>query len=136
MKVIVCLDDFDGMMFNHRRQSRDRTVIADIAEMIGDSPLYMCTYSATLFEDVTSTSRVMDDFLDHAKRGDWCFVEDRSLTPYAAEIDTVVVYRWNRHYPSDFIFDLDLETCGFCLKDRAEFSGYSHEMITKEIFKK
>ena len=30
MKIIVCLDDNSGMMFNRRRQSRDRVVIDDI----------------------------------------------------------------------------------------------------------
>ncbi len=134
MKIIVCLDDFGGMMFNHRRQSRDRILIADIAEMIGDAPLYMCPYSAPLFVDVAITTQVHENFLDRVKRGDWCFVEDRLLTPYAEEIETVVVYRWNRHYPSDQTFDLDLVANGFCLKDRAEFPGYSHEMITKETF--
>ena len=27
MIVMVCIDDHNGMMFNHRRQSRDRAVI-------------------------------------------------------------------------------------------------------------
>ena len=34
LKVIVALDDNLGMMFNHRRQSRDRILISDIAEMV------------------------------------------------------------------------------------------------------
>ena len=121
-------------MFNHRRQSRDRTVIADIAEMIGEKNLYICSYSASLFGDGTVTTNVREDFLDVAKDGDWCFVENQSVSPYAEKIETVVVYRWNRHYPSDLYFDLDPESCGFCLVDRAEFSGYSHEKITKETF--
>lgn len=27
MKIIVCIDDKNGMMFNHRRQSKDREEI-------------------------------------------------------------------------------------------------------------
>gem|GEM_PF-5722604 len=30
MDVFVCLDDRNGMLFNHRRQSRDREVIRDV----------------------------------------------------------------------------------------------------------
>ena len=30
MQIIVCLDTKNGMMFNHRRQSRDREVLNDI----------------------------------------------------------------------------------------------------------
>ena len=29
MTVIVCLDNANGMMFNHRRQSRDANVVKD-----------------------------------------------------------------------------------------------------------
>ena len=30
MKIIACLDDNNGLLFNNRRQSRDRVVIEDI----------------------------------------------------------------------------------------------------------
>ena len=30
MKLIVCLSEGNGMMFNNRRQSRDRVLIADM----------------------------------------------------------------------------------------------------------
>ena len=39
MQVILCLDDRNGMMFNHRRQSRDRAVIQDILENLRDKQL-------------------------------------------------------------------------------------------------
>ena len=31
MKVIVCVDDNNGMMFNNRRQSRDEKVIEKVS---------------------------------------------------------------------------------------------------------
>ena len=34
MTVIVCLDNANGMMFNHRRQSRDANVVKDILKTI------------------------------------------------------------------------------------------------------
>lgn len=135
MKVIVCLDDREGMMFNRRRQSRDRTVTEDMIRT-ADGVLAMSPYSESLFQNTEVERRVSDRFLDLTKEGDWCFVEDRELFPYRDRIKTVVVYHWNRHYPSDRRFDLDLEREGFCLKERIEFAGYSHEKITKERFEK
>ena len=35
MKIIVCLDDYGGMLFNSRRQSRDRMLIDDIMMDLG-----------------------------------------------------------------------------------------------------
>ena len=35
MILIVCVDDHNGMMFNHRRQSQDRILRGDILELTG-----------------------------------------------------------------------------------------------------
>lgn len=40
MTVIVCLDNANGMMFNHRRQSRDANVVKDILKTINGASLY------------------------------------------------------------------------------------------------
>ena len=52
LKVIVALDDNLGMMFNHRRQSRDRILISDIAEMVEGKKIYIDKYSEILFSNV------------------------------------------------------------------------------------
>ena len=39
MTLIVCLDDNLGMMFNRRRQSRDRVLIAELMAHVGDRRL-------------------------------------------------------------------------------------------------
>ena len=49
MKLIVCLSDDNGMMFNHRRQSRDRVLIADMIQHVQNAPLWVSPYSAPLF---------------------------------------------------------------------------------------
>ena len=41
MKLIVCLDDNKGMMFNKRRQSRDRVLIENILELRKGEKLYI-----------------------------------------------------------------------------------------------
>ena len=35
MKIIVCVDNQNGMMFNHRRQSQDRVLRKRILELTG-----------------------------------------------------------------------------------------------------
>lgn len=39
MTVIVCLDNANGMLFNHRRQSRDANVVKDILKTINGASL-------------------------------------------------------------------------------------------------
>ena len=51
MKVIVCVDDNNGMMFNNRRQSRDRILIEDVVKNVVGGNLLMAPYSAPLFKD-------------------------------------------------------------------------------------
>lgn len=40
MKLIVCMDDKNGMAFNHRRQSRDRVLAERIMELTENAKLY------------------------------------------------------------------------------------------------
>ena len=136
MKLIVCLDERMGMMFNHRRQSKDRVLIEDLLCMVGDARLWIAPYSLPLFEGKEKVPLVSDDFLKKAEAGDWCFVEDRACVSVVSEIETIVIYWWNRHYPSDLSFDIDPSREGFHLQTREEFAGSSHELITKEVFER
>lgn len=135
MKIIVCLDDNGGMTFNRRRQSRDRVVVDDIVTVVGDKKLYIDGYSMPLFEGKNVSTVVSSDMPREAKDGDFCFVE---ITPVSSfyGIEEFVIYRWNRVYPRDLTFDFDLYKNGFTLVSSVELEGYSHEKITKEIFRK
>ena len=136
MKIIVCLDDANGMMFNRRRQSRDRILLQDICNTVGNHPLWMDTYSEPLWMAHNIQKRVSDRFLDEAEREDYCFVENRHIGGYMSQVEELTVYRWNRRYPSDFSLDIDPHACGLSLISTCEFPGSSHEKITKEIYRK
>ena len=136
MKIIVCLDDKGGLLFNNRRQSRDRALIADVIDMTHGSRLCIDPYSMILFEESEADILCDETFLDIADKSDYCFVENRSLAPYSAKIDEIVIYHWNRKYPTDMFFDIDLQKEGFKPISTDEFKGYSHDKITKEIFKR
>lgn len=128
MKVIVCLDNHKGMMFNGRRVSHDRKVLEDIIKDLDGRKLYVGTYSEKLFEGYENLV-VDDDFLDKSYENSVCFVEDKSLLAYKNKISSITVYFWNRDYPSDFKLDIDLE----CYKKvcEMEFTGNSHDKISK-----
>lgn len=134
MKIIVCIDKKNGMMFNHRRQSRDKAQIADMAQLLGGAPLRIAPYSEKLLASSGITLTVSEDPLAAAGSDDWCFIEDRSVAPFADRITQAVVYHWNRDYPGDLFFDLDLS--GFKKQETVKFPGNSHEKITKEVWVK
>lgn len=134
MKVIVCLDKEKGMMFRNRRQSRDRAVVEDIMKMCKKGMVFMNDYSQPLFEKYPQKISVTEDFLEKAGKGALCFVENLSLKPWEERIDQMIIYWWNRSYPEDKRFDVNLENWNLIYQE--EFQGYSHETITKEIYER
>lgn len=135
MIVIACVDDHMGMMFNHRRQSKDLEVRKQIAEEVGEGVLWMNAYSAEEFaENSKIRLSVSEDFLKKAGTQDFCFVENVSISAYEGRIEKVILYLWNRVYPSDFIFDLNLKGSGWRQILQEDFAGKSHKRITKEVY--
>ena len=137
MKIIVCLDDYGGMLFNFRRQSRDRVLIDDVMSSLGDKKIYILEFSESLFSAYEGRYVVVEDFSTLEKSDDCvCFVENVSVAQMLSKISTVTVYHWNRVYPRDFVFDINLEKEGFSLMSSHEFAGYSHENIRKEVYER
>lgn len=132
MKIILCIDERRGMMFNHRRQSRDRVLIDDMLAYIKNTPLCISPYSSQLFEGKKNV-HVIKSFANVDSLA-YCFIEDADPCAFAEQVDEIVLYHWNRHYPADRYFQMDL--CNFTLTDTVEFVGSSHEKITREVWKK
>ncbi len=136
LTVIVCVSDSGGMMFNKRRQSRDARVISDIVELVASQTLFVSDYSAPLFADSEVSIIAVSSPLEAAKPGDAVFIEDRALSPYASKISELIIYKWNREYPSDFHLDINPEGCGMALVSSLDFAGKSHEKVTRLVFKR
>ena len=134
MRVIVCIDEKNGTMFNGRRQSSDRLLIADIVSSANGAPVLISPYSLPLFEKNKTAVSVFEDPLLAAEYGDICFVEGLSLSRHSEKIEEITLYKWNRHYPSDRWLDIDLDK--FTLVSSTDLVGSSHEKITKEVWKK
>ena len=136
MKIIVCLDDYGGMLFNSRRQSRDRMLIDDIMMDLGYQKICISEFSKILFTPHEGRYEIVEDFAQLLESDSVCFIENVDVKPYIDKIDTVTLYHWNRVYPRDFVFDINLEKEGFSLVSSCEFEGYSHENIRKEVYKR
>lgn len=134
MVIVVCMEKQRGMLFNERRVSKDAAVFKDLMNSYPQK-LWINHYSSPLFNQFPQERlKIAEDFLQQAAEGDWCFVENQHVQPYESAIEAVVVYQWNRRYPADFYFDLDLTQ--WKLQSSEEFVGTSHEKITKELYRR
>lgn len=137
MILIACVDDNNGMMFNHRRQSQDRVLREHILQMTSGNRLWMNHYSAKQFADECAPQINVDDgFLNEAAPGDYCFVEVDDAAEYERWMEKIVLYKWNRRYPSDVHFGISLQADGWRLTSSTDFVGSSHEKITEEVYEK
>ena len=135
MIIIAFVDDNFGTMFNNRRQSQDVKVIERILNSDKNAQwIYMSPYTAKLFKGIPNLTKVIvdDEMLDYASDYDLCIIEGQDLSEYTDKIKGVILYKWNRTYPHDKTFDLDLS--GYTLMHSEEFVGHSHEKITEELY--
>ena len=70
MIPILCVDDRGGVMFNHRRLSRDRLLRRHLLDMLAGKTLWMNRYSREQFTETSAAHLVVDeDFLSLAGSG-------------------------------------------------------------------
>ena len=131
MYIIICLDDNNGLAFNHRRQSQDRIVAEDIRKTVGEKKLWITDYSRKLFQAV-SNLEISENPKEEAKKGEYVFQELETLDTDDEQIEQFIIYRWNRVYPADVSVEIGAE---WKLTETEEFPGFSHEKITKEMRK-
>lgn len=133
MVLFMCLDNQNGISFNHRRQSADRCIYERILNRIEKNTLWVRNCSRVKFPADRIT--VVAQF-EHVTDPDaWCFAEDDSVLAILEQFETIIVYRWNRDYPSDVVFPqscLDM----YQLSASVTFKGNSHDMITEELYRK
>jgi len=130
MNVIICLDQNNGMLFNNRRQSRDRIVRKNILEYINGAKLYMDEYSFKQFSEDKADNIVVCDNFSNAEDSDFWFVEKQNIN--TEQINKLIVYRWDKIYPADVNFGMNKIKLN--LTETLEFQGYSHEKIVREIY--
>ena len=130
MKIIICIDDSGGILFNHRRVSRDRAIVEWITKHLSSKKLWMRCYSEELFQDY-SNRNVSEYYLKEAGEDEYCFVED-DLSGDEDRISEIILCRWNRNYPSDVKFNLSILDENWTCELLDEIEGSSHKKITIE----
>lgn len=131
MHLILCIDERDGLSFCGRRLSQDKILNQHMLRITTGHKLWMSPYSGKLFpgEDIW----VDEDFQQKASAGDYCFLETAPLLEEYENLESVILYHWNRSYPSTVKFPRKLlETMH--LEHTEEFPGNSHEKITMERY--
>ncbi len=136
MKLVICIDDRGGMAFNKRRVSRDKLMVSDLCEYIGDSTLFLESYSAELFVEKSLNMIISENSLKFAEADDFVFVEREQPSPYMAAANEIVIYKWNRRYPFDVAMEKSPIDYGFKLESVFEFEGNAHDKITREVYRK
>lgn len=136
MKVIAVIDDKNGLLFNHRRQSQDRIIREKILSIIQSGKLWMNAYSYRQFKDEPVSEKITEaeDCLDQAGEEEYCFIEGQKLRPYQEKISELILFKWNRRYPADTFLDLDLTDGKWKLTHTEDLIGSSHKKITMEVY--
>lgn len=135
MILIVSIDENGGMAFNHRRQTRDKKQREYLNNILGGKTVYMSNYTAKLFvPDFPDVNCIVDDnYLTKAGETDFVICELDDLSGFYDKIDKLILFKWNRNYPFDVVFP-KIITEKLKKTETKEFKGYSHELITVEVF--
>ena len=129
MTLYICLDDRNGLQFNRRRQSRDSAVLEDIRSQCAGN-LLIEPFSEKLIREAEIP------YVLPPETAEDYFAENIPSEEVLENTNKLVIYRWNRHYPSDIRWEPDMASLGFSLKETTEFPGTSHEKITREVYEK
>ena len=133
MILVACVDKNMGLLFNNRRQSRDRVLIERLLNKIGENKIYITEFSKILFSEHESKIEVVEDFTG-LKSGEYCFVENVDECVLEDKVEKIIIYDWNKVYPSDKSFNISLD--GWILAETEDFVGSSHDKITERVYVK
>lgn len=127
MILITCIDNSNGIMFNKRRVSKDALLIERLKGITKENKIYVSEYSKTLFDGFDNLVLSIEDLTNN----DFYFLEDED---YTGNIDKIIIYKWNRDYPADKYFEIDLSN--FKKVSKEEIIGNSHKKITLTVFRR
>ena len=128
MNLIVCVDDKGGMSFFGRRQSMDAALREKALALAGEGPIWMDAYSAGQF----SPDRIsVTDNPEEVPEDGWYFLELGDPAKVLSKTKHLALFRWNRLYPADRHFPLEILQQPI---HREDFPGNSHDIITLEVY--
>ena len=133
MIIIACVDNDMGMSFNNRRLSKDKVVTKHIIDLVANKKVCINNFSKDLFEEYNLDNLIIaDEFINKIGKDDYCFIENVIPTEIENKADKIIIYNWNRKYPADLYFDINLDN--WVLEKEIDFIGNSHDKITQKIY--
>ena len=133
MILIVCIDKNMGMTFNGRRQSKDSILRERIIQLTSKSKLWMNHYSEKQFNETSASHiNISDNLIGDVEKNEYCFIENLNVKEFEECSQMIILYHWNRAYPYDKQFGIDL-TKWTCIQT-TDFEGSSHAKITEEVY--
>jgi hypothetical protein len=147
MIIIACVDQNNGIAFNHRRQSQDAAIYKDILQIVDGHRLWITPYSVSLFQPHIMPTSIgyhicpVADPLHMASDGEFVFLDadmPDTKTILDAHPEAFIIYHWNRFYPADRKLNVDdfirqTKEHHPCVYGTYELQGDSHDQITREI---
>lgn len=133
MKIAICVDKSNGILFGGKRLSQDSILRNKLIELAGNGKLCMNEYSAKQF-DSNNRLQVGEDFLLSAGQNDICFVENVEIP--MDKVSEVYLFNWNRDYPADTYFEFEPKESNFKRIKKEDFVGSSHKKITLEVYRR
>lgn len=128
MNIIICIEKNKGISFNNRRLSKDKKIIDDIVknyDVVGNK------YTQAMFEEYGLT--IKEKKIKNATKKDlYYFIEDDSINSIDC-INNLIIYDFNRNYPSDVKLIINLEN--FILIEEFKIEGTSHKEIIKKVYR-
>lgn len=127
MNVIVCLGSNNGILFNNRRVSKDINIFNDI--FMYTDKLYVDNFSMDMINYYNLSGKVEVLSINDVEKGNFYFNE---VNNQVNNVEKLIVYNFNRSYPHDYDFIINSD---LVLESEVEFKGYSHDVITKKVYR-
>mgnify|MGYP000596233867 CR=1 FL=1 len=102
MKLVVCLDENNGIKFFGKRQSQDELQRKNLFELIGNLKLFLTEYSYNLYKDVEFNFEIIDENTEIIKNSVFLYEGD-FLEKFLPSVDEIIVYFWNSDANSEVI---------------------------------
>lgn len=137
MTLIICVDNNGGILFNNKRQSKDRILrkyLLDIVEK-ENSYIAMSPYTYSQFKD-NERKEIIDVKDAFSFDEDYIFLE-QSISISWEKVNNLILCCWNRDYPADEYFNLPIGVeCVLRKTEEIESDSHTLTIETYEVHTK
>lgn len=146
-KRCLYVEEYSRKLFEAEEDGLEKVKVLDFAsensfidefkDSVSAKILEKCASARAAEDRVSAEKFCYNRFWNHFE-GEYFFVENtgsiQNVMKHENRIEKIVLYYWNRKYPADQYFPIDLTE--WTETGREEFPGNSHEKITKVIYVK